>query len=54
MWEKRVEPNSGTAHVAKCFPEFKQPELYIVFFCGLKWRKFIAVKCQHLSNVFFI
>ena len=20
MWEKRVEPNSGTAHVAKCFP----------------------------------
>ena len=21
MWEKRVEPNSGTAHVAKCFPK---------------------------------
>ena len=20
MWEKRIEPNSGTAHVAKCFP----------------------------------
>ena len=24
MWEKRVEPNSGTAHVAKCFPKWDQ------------------------------
>ena len=32
MWEKRVEPNSSTAHVAKCFPVSLNGETYFGLF----------------------
>ena len=43
MWEKRVEPNSGTAHVAKCFPKIFRPsygpEFSVIMFATTHFGK---------------